>query len=239
MTDTTRPDGRRPDELRPIEIQRHFLRHVPGSVLVSFGDTRVIVTAIAEERVPPFRLASGHGWLTAEYGMLPASTNTRKDRKTGGREKEIQRLVGRSLRVVVDLAALGPRTITVDCDVIQADGGTRTASITGASVALADCLSGLVAQGLLAPDAKVLREPVAAVSVGIVRGVPVLDLPYVEDSTAEVDLNVVMTAGGRFVEVQGTAEAEPFTAEQLQQMLALAQGGITQLIGMQRDALAR
>ena len=237
MTDTIRHDGRRPDELRPISIQRHFLRHVPGSVLVSFGDTRVIVTALAEERVPPFRLASGEGWVTAEYGMLPASTNTRKDRKAGGREKEIQRLIGRSLRAVIDMGALGPRTITIDCDVIQADGGTRTASITGASVALTDCLAGLVKQGLLAA-AKVLREPVAAVSVGVVNGVPVLDLPYVEDSAAEVDLNVVMTGGGRFVEVQGTAETEPFTAEQLQQMLTLAQNGISQLVQIQRDALA-
>lgn len=234
-----RIDGRAADALRPVAIMRRYLKRVPGSVLVQFGDTHVLVTAIAEEKVPPFRSDGVSGWVTAEYAMLPGSTSTRKDRRTGGREKEIQRLIGRSLRAIVDFTALGPRTITVDCDVIQADGGTRTAAITGAYVALADCVADLKTRGLVAPEAGVLRDRVAAVSVGLVDGVAVLDLCYAEDSAADVDFNVVMTGSHKFVEVQGTAESDPFSADQLQELLRLGQHGITELLAHQQRALVQ
>jgi ribonuclease PH len=235
-----RPSGRRPDQLREVRIQRGFTRHAEGSVLVCFGDTQVICTASVEERVPGFRRGSGEGWVTAEYGMLPRSTHTRMDReaargKQSGRTQEIQRLIGRSLRAVCDLKLLGERTIQIDCDVIQADGGTRTAGITGAYVALADAVAGLMARGLL--TASPLRDHVAAVSVGVVQGVPVLDLDYVEDSACDTDMNVVMTGGGGFVEVQGTAEGAPFERATLDAMLGLASDGIARLVGLQRDAL--
>ena len=235
-----RPSGRRPDQLREVRIQRGFTRHAEGSVLVCFGDTQVICTASVEERVPGFRKGSGEGWVTAEYGMLPRSTHTRMDReaargKQSGRTQEIQRLIGRSLRAVCDLKLLGERTIQIDCDVIQADGGTRTAGITGAYVALADAVAGLMARGLL--SASPLRDHVAAVSVGVVQGVPVLDLDYVEDSACDTDMNVVMTGSGGFVEVQGTAEGAPFERATLDAMLGLASVGIARLVGLQRDAL--
>ena len=235
-----RPSGRRPDQLREVRIQRGFTRHAEGSVLVCFGDTQVICTASVEERVPGFRKGSGEGWVTAEYGMLPRSTHTRMDReaargKQSGRTQEIQRLIGRSLRAVCDLKLLGERTIQIDCDVIQADGGTRTAGITGAYVALADAVAGLMARGLL--SASPLRDHVAAVSVGVVQGVPVLDLDYVEDSACDTDMNVVMTGSGGFVEVQGTAEGAPFERATLDAMLGLASAGIARLVGLQRDAL--
>jgi len=237
-----RPGGRRPDELRPVRIQRGFTRHAEGSVLVEFGDTRVLCTASVEERVPPFLKESGRGWVTAEYGMLPRSTNTRTDReaargKQSGRTQEIQRLIGRSLRAVVDLASLGQRTIQIDCDVLQADGGTRTAAITGGFVALHDALSWLKAKSLL-PQWP-LRDFVAAVSVGVFRGVPVLDLDYAEDSACDTDMNVVMTGASGFVELQGTAEGAPFSREQADAMLALAGRGIADLIGHQRRALGK
>jgi ribonuclease PH len=237
-----RPSGRRPDELRPIRIQRGFTRHAEGSVLVQFGDTHVLCTASVEERVPPFLKDSGRGWVTAEYGMLPRSTNTRTDReaargKQSGRTQEIQRLIGRSLRGVVDLRALGPRSIQIDCDVLQADGGTRTAAITGAFVALHDALSWLKGKGLL--ERIPVRDFVAAVSVGMFQAVPVLDLDYAEDSACGTDMNVVMTASGGFVELQGTAEGAPFTRAQADAMLALAERGIAQLIEHQRRALAQ
>ena len=231
-----RHDGRRPDQLRPVSITRDYLRHPEGSVLVEFGDTKVICTASIEEKVPPFLKGKGQGWVTAEYGMLPRSTDTRTSReRTGpsGRSQEIQRLVGRSLRGVVEMAKLGERTVWVDCDVIQADGGTRTASITGSFIALADALA-TVTKAAAAP---LLRDCVAAISVGIVAGVPVLDLDYAEDSTADVDMNVVMTGAGAFVEVQGTAEHTPFPKERLDEMLALAAGGISRLVALQRRAL--
>ena len=233
-----RHDGRRPDQLRPIVITRDYLRHPEGSVLVEFGDTRVICTASLEDKVPPFLKGQGQGWVTAEYGMLPRSTTTRSSReRTGpsGRSQEIQRLVGRSLRVVVDMAKLGERTIWVDCDVIQADGGTRTAAITGSFVAAADAIGTLVRAGV--PVGSVIRDCVAAVSVGIVGGRSLLDLDYLEDSTAEVDMNVVMTGAGGFVEVQGTAERTPFAKERLYQLLTLAGAGIGHLVGLQRRAL--
>ena len=237
-----RPGGRRPDELRPVRIQRGFTRHAEGSVLVEFGDTRVLCTASVEERVPPFLKESGRGWVTAEYGMLPRSTNTRTDReaargKQSGRTQEIQRLIGRSLRAVVDLASLGQRSIQIDCDVLQADGGTRTAAITGAFVALHDALTWLKGKGLLTQWP--LRDFVAAVSVGIFQGTPVLDLDYAEDSACGTDMNVVMTAGGGFVELQGTAEGAPFSRAQADAMLALAERGIAELIGHQRRALGK
>ena len=237
-----RPSGRRPDQLREVRIQRGFTRHAEGSVLVCFGDTQVICTASVEERVPGFRKGSGEGWVTAEYGMLPRSTHTRMDReaargKQSGRTQEIQRLIGRSLRAVCDLKLLGERTIQIDCDVIQADGGTRTAGITGAYVALADAVAGLMARGLL--TASPLRDHVAAVSVGVVQGVPVLDLDYVEDSACDTDMNVVMTGSGGFVEVQGTAEGAPFERATLDAMLGLASAGIARLVGLQRDALKK
>jgi len=233
-----RQHGRRPDQLRPVSITRDFLLHPEGSVLVEFGDTKVICTASIEDKVPPFLKGKGQGWVTAEYGMLPGSTDTRSLReRTGpsGRSQEIQRLVGRSLRAVVDMGKFGERTIWVDCDVIQADGGTRTAAITGAFVAVADALGTLVKPG--AVPSSFVRDCVAAVSVGIVGGAPVLDLDYAEDSTADVDMNVVMTGGGAFVEVQGTAEHTPFAKEGLDELLALATAGIGRLIGLQRRAL--
>ena len=233
-----RHDGRRPDQLRPVAVVRDYLRHPEGSVLVTFGHTKVICTASVEDKVPPFLRGRGQGWVTAEYGMLPRSTNTRTSReRTGpsGRSQEIQRLVGRSLRAVVEMAKLGERTIWVDCDVIQADGGTRTAAITGAFIAVADAIGTLVKAGTLAGSP--VRDSVAAISVGVVGQRAVLDLDYIEDSTAEVDMNVVMTGAGTFVEVQGTAEQTPFAKERLDEMLALAGGGIARLIALQRRAL--
>jgi len=233
-----RHDGRLPDQLRAIALVRDYLRHPEGSVLVTFGDTKVICTASIEDRVPPFLKGQGKGWVTAEYGMLPRSTNTRTAReRTGasGRSQEIQRLVGRSLRAVVEMGKLGERTIWVDCDVIQADGGTRTAAITGAFVAVADAIGTLVRAGTL-PGSPV-RDCVAAISVGMVGRRAVLDLDYVEDSTAEVDMNVVMTGAGAFVEVQGTAEQTPFAKERLDELLALASAGIGRLVALQRRAL--
>ena len=237
-----RPSGRRPDALRPVRLTRGFTRHAEGSVLVEFGDTRVLCTASVEDKVPSFLRGQGKGWLTAEYGMLPRATHTRSDReaargKQSGRTQEIQRLIGRSLRAVVDLAALGPRTIQVDCDVLQADGGTRTASITGAFVALHDAISFLRNKRLL--SAEPIRDHVAAVSVGIFNGVPVLDLDYAEDSACGTDMNVVMTGAGRFVEVQGTAEGEPFSRAEADALLALAERGIAELVIHQKEALAR
>lgn len=237
-----RPSGRVPAQLRPITITRHFTKHAEGSVLVAFGDTKVICTASLEDGVPRFLRGSGEGWVTAEYGMLPRSTGSRMDReaakgKQGGRTVEIQRLIGRSLRAAMDLKQLGEYTITIDCDVIQADGGTRTASITGACVALADALNTLRERGKLAADAQPMRQLVAAVSVGVVAGEPVLDLDYAEDSTAETDMNIVMTEDGGFVEIQGTAEAAPFSSQELEAMLALGRTGTTALFNAQRAAL--
>jgi ribonuclease PH len=231
-TDLFRPSGRTPCQMRAVSLERRFTKHAEGSVLVCFGDTKVLCTASVEERVPGFLKGRGSGWVTAEYGMLPRSTHTRSDReaakgKQGGRTLEIQRLIGRSLRAVTDLRALGERSITIDCDVLQADGGTRTASITGACVALADALFGLKRSGLI--ESNPLRESVAAVSVGIWKGVPVLDLDYLEDSGCDTDMNVVMTDTGGIVEVQGTAEAAPFSRAQLDELLLLASQGISQL----------
>ncbi len=235
-----RPSGRRPEELRPISIERNFTRHAEGSVLISIGDTRVICTASIESGVPRFLRGKGSGWLTAEYGMLPRSTGSRMDReatrgKQGGRTIEIQRLIGRSLRAAIDLDALGEYTVKIDCDVIQADGGTRTASITGACVALVDAITAMRSNKLINTDP--LLGMVAAVSVGVYQGVPVLDLDYPEDSNAETDMNVVMTAQGGFIEVQGTAESTPFSAGHLSNMLALAEQGIEQLVVAQKAAL--
>ncbi len=234
--------GRTPQQLRPITITRHFIKHPEGAVLIEFGDTRVICAASIEETVPPFLRGKGTGWVTAEYSMLPRATHTRSPReaakgKQSGRTLEIQRLIGRSLRAVTDLTKLGERTIYLDCDVIQADGGTRTASITGAYLALADAVAALLSKGLIAENP--LKEAVAAISVGIVDGEALLDLEYQEDSAAEVDMNFVMTSSGRFVEVQGTAEAEPFTLEQMDAMRGLAMQGISQLFLHQQEALAR
>ncbi len=235
-----RPSRRKPDELRPIAIDRHYTRHAEGSVLVAFGDTRVICTASVEEGVPGFLRGRGRGWVTAEYGMLPRATHTRTDReaargKQSGRTQEIQRLIGRSLRAVTDLEKLGERTVKLDCDVIQADGGTRTASVTGAFVALYDAVGTLLERGVLAQSP--IRDFVAAASVGLFEGVPVLDLDYAEDSDCETDMNVVMTGSGGFVEVQGTAEGEPFSAAQMDALLALARRGIAELIAKQKAAL--
>ena len=237
-----RPSGRTPDQLRKLAITRGYTRHAEGSVLIECGDTRVICTASIEEKVPPFLKGKGQGWLTAEYGMLPRSTNTRSDReaargKQSGRTQEIQRLIGRSLRAVTSLERLGERTIQIDCDVIQADGGTRTASITGAFVALHDAISHLKKNGLIAETP--ILDFVAAVSVGIYQGVPVLDLDYPEDSSCDTDMNVVMTGKGGMVEVQGTAEGAPFSRKELDALLALAEGGIGQLIAAQKAALAK
>lgn len=235
-----RHDGREAGSLRKITISRNYIKHAEGSVLVEFGDTKVICTASVEESVPPFLRGKGSGWVTAEYSMLPRATHTRSPReaakgKIGGRTHEIQRLIGRSLRAVVDMAALGERCIHIDCDVIQADGGTRTASITGAWVALADAVQGLIDREMVATNP--LREAVAAVSVGMVANEAVLDLDYAEDSAAEVDMNFVMTSSQRFVEIQGTAEAEPFTLEQMEAMRSLALTGIRRLLTLQQEAL--
>ena len=232
----------RPQEaLRPVRFHRNFTRHAEGSVLVEMGFTRVLCTASVEEKVPPFLKGKGRGWVTAEYGMLPRATHTRGAReaasgKQSGRTQEIQRLIGRSLRSITNLEALGERQVTIDCDVLQADGGTRCASITGAMVALADAVAVLRKQGVIAQDP--IRDFVAAVSVGIVDGAVLLDLDYAEDSSGATDMNVVMTGSGRFVEVQGTAEGEPFTREQLSKLLDVASHGIAQLIAAQRSALA-
>ncbi len=236
-----RPSQRAPDEMREVRITRNYTMHAEGSVLIEFGNTRVLCTASVEDRVPPWLRGQGKGWVTAEYGMLPRATGERTPREAsrgrqGGRTLEIQRLIGRSLRAVVDLEKLGERVITVDCDVIQADGGTRTASITGGWVALADAIRHLQASGEL--DADPLTGQVASVSVGIWQGTPVLDLDYAEDSTAETDMNVVMDDKGRFIEVQGTAEGHPFTREELLSLLDLAEGGIFRLLEKQRAALA-
>ena len=241
MTDLLRPSGRAPDQLRPVTITRGFTRHAEGSVLVAFGDTRVLCTASVDNRVPPFLRGKGEGWVTAEYGMLPRATNTRNDReaargKQGGRTLEIQRLIGRALRACVDRGALGERTITLDCDVLQADGGTRTAAITGAYVALVDAVRWLQARKDLARDP--IHGAVAAVSVGIFRGVPVLDLDYAEDSACDTDMNVVMNDGGGFIELQGTAEGHAFRREELDAMLALATQGCNELFAAQQAALA-
>ncbi len=236
-----RPSGRNPDQLRPVQFTRRFTRHAEGSVLVEFGDTKVLCTATIENGVPGFLRNSGQGWITAEYGMLPRATHTRSAReaargKQSGRTQEIQRLIGRSLRSVVDMKALGERTVTIDCDVLQADGGTRTASITGGYVALADAIATLVKRRDLA--ASPLHGQVAAVSVGIVGGMPVLDLDYKEDAEAETDMNVVMNGGGAYVEVQGTAEGHAFRRHELDQLLNLAATGIGELLALQQQALA-
>jgi ribonuclease PH len=236
----TRPSGRAPDELRPIKITRRFTRHAEGSVLVEFGETRVLCTASVEETVPGFLRNKGQGWVTAEYGMLPRATHTRSGReaakgKQSGRTQEIQRLIGRALRAVVDLKGLGERTITLDCDVLQADGGTRTAAITGSYVALMDAVESLINRRLLKSNP--IHGQVAAVSVGIYAGVPVLDLDYDEDSAAETDMNVVMNNGGGFIEVQGTAEGHAFRREELDALLNLASTGIGQLLSRQLTAL--
>jgi ribonuclease PH len=233
-----RPDGRALDALRPVTITRRFLKHAEGSCLIEFGETKVICSASVEDRVPPFLRGSGKGWVTAEYSMLPRSTNTRTSRDTGkpnGRGIEIQRLIGRSLRSIVDLDAMGERTITLDCDVLQADGGTRTAAITGAYVALVDAFRWLTASRSL--KRVPITHALAAVSVGIVSHRDVLDLCYAEDSAAAVDMNVVMTSAGEFVEVQGTAEGLPFGRDRLNSLLDLAEGGIRSLIQVQKDAL--
>lgn len=231
-----RHDGRAPDSLRPVSITRGYTKHAEGSVLIEFGDTKVLCTASVLDKVPPHKKSSGEGWVTAEYGMLPRSTHTRSDReaargKQTGRTQEIQRLIGRALRSVVDLRKLGERTIHIDCDVIQADGGTRTASITGAYVALADAVAWLIAQGKLSNTPIV--DSVAAISVGVVEGVPLLDLDYSEDSNCDTDMNVVMTGQGGFVEIQGTAEGVPFSTEELNVLLALAHKGIRELTLLQ------
>jgi len=237
---TNRPSGREPRQLRAVRITRDFTMHAEGSVLVEFGNTKVLCTASVEETLPGFLRGKGQGWITAEYGMLPRSTHTRTAReaakgKQSGRTQEIQRLIGRSLRAITDLKALGERQITLDCDVLQADGGTRCASITGACVALHDAVNKLVAAGKL--PASPLRDFVAAVSVGIVGGVPVLDLDYEEDSSCDTDMNVVTTGSGGIVEVQGTAEGEPFSRAELEALLDLAQAGIAEIVDLQKGAL--
>ena len=242
MSDFERTQGRAADALRRVQIQRGYTRHAEGSVLVSFGDTRVLCTASVEDKVPPHQRGSGQGWVTAEYGMLPRATHTRGDReaargKQGGRTLEIQRLIGRSLRACVDRRALGERTITLDCDVIQADGGTRTAAITGAYVALCDAVAVLRKRGDL--KAEPILGAIAAVSVGVYRGTPVLDLDYAEDSGCDTDMNVVMNDGGGFIEVQGTAEGHAFRREELDAMLTLAAKGVAELVAHQRAALGK
>jgi ribonuclease PH len=236
-----RTGARAADALRPVHLQRRYTRHAEGSVLVAFGHTQVLCTASVDEKVPPHKRGSGEGWVTAEYGMLPRATHTRGDReaargKQSGRTQEIQRLIGRSLRSVFDLSALGERSILIDCDVLQADGGTRTAAITGAFVAAHDAVTWLMAQGRI--QRSPIRDFVAAVSVGVVEGTPLLDLEYVEDAACDTDMNVVMTAAGGFVEVQGTAEGQPFTRAEMDTMLALAGKGIGELVAAQRRALA-
>ncbi|WP_417664480.1 ribonuclease PH [Pseudidiomarina donghaiensis] len=236
-----RPSGRTAQQIRPVTITRNFTRHAEGSVLIEFGDTKVLCTASVDKSVPRFLKGKGQGWVTAEYGMLPRSTHSRMDReaargKQGGRTVEIQRLIGRSLRACVDMAALGENTITIDCDVLQADGGTRTASITGACVALVDALNWMRKEGIVKTNP--LKGLVAAVSVGMYKGNPVADLDYPEDSKAETDMNVVMTEAGKFIEVQGTAEGEPFSSEDMNAMLDLAKHAIRELMDLQKQALA-
>ena len=240
MTSFVRTSGRAADQLRPVRITRRYTMHAEGSVLIEFGNTKVLCTASVEEKVPPHKRGSGEGWVTAEYGMLPRATNTRGSReaakgKQSGRTQEIQRLIGRSLRAVFDLKKLGERTIQLDCDVIQADGGTRCASITGAYVAAQDAVSWLLARGLITESP--ILHPVAAVSVGIVGGAPVLDLDYVQDSSCDTDMNVVMTGAGHFVEVQGTAEGAAFSRTEMNRLLDLAEKGIGELIALQQQAL--
>lgn len=240
MQSAKRPSGRLPHQLRDVEIIRHYTKHAEGSVLVKFGDTHVLCTASVEERVPGFLKGKGQGWVTAEYGMLPRSTGSRMDReaakgKQSGRTQEIQRLIGRSLRAIIDLDKLGERSIQIDCDVIQADGGTRTASITGAYVALHDAVATLLKSGVI--SASPLIQGMAAISVGVYQGQPVLDLDYLEDSDCDTDMNVVMTADGSFVEVQGTAEGQPFSRDAMNAMLDLAAAGISQLINKQNEVL--
>ncbi|MFC3071666.1 ribonuclease PH [Shinella pollutisoli] len=237
-----RPSGRKTDQMRKVSFERNVSKHAEGSCLVKFGDTHVLVTASLEEKTPPWLRNSGKGWVTAEYGMLPRATGERMKReaaagKQGGRTQEIQRLIGRSLRAVVDLEALGERQITVDCDVIQADGGTRTASITGAWVALHDCLKWMETRGMIKVE-RVLRDHVAAISCGIFASQPVIDLDYLEDSAAETDANFVMTGGGGIVEIQGTAEGKPFTEEEFSGLLSLARAGIAELVDLQKQAVA-
>ena len=241
MTTFQRSGQRAADQLRPVRITRHYTMHAEGSVLIEFGNTKVLCTASVDEKVPPHKRGSGEGWVTAEYGMLPRATHTRSDReaargKQNGRTQEIQRLIGRSLRAVFDLKLLGERTIQLDCDVIQADGGTRTAAITGAFVAAQDAVNTLLVRGLI--PASPIRDAVAAVSVGIVQGTPLLDLEYVEDAGCDTDMNVVMTGSGGFVEVQGTAEGVPFSRTEMDRLLALAAKGIAELVAAQRAALA-
>ena len=242
MTDFVRSAGRAADQLRPVRITRHYTMHAVGSVLIEFGHTKVLCTASVQEKVPPHKRGSGEGWVTAEYGMLPRATHTRSDReaakgKQSGRTQEIQRLIGRSLRAVFDLKLLGERTIALDCDVIQADGGTRTAAITGAYVAAHDAVSTLLASGKLTQSPIVGQ--VAAISVGVVQGTPVLDLEYTEDSACDTDMNVVMTAAGHFVEVQGTAEGAAFTRHEMNRLLDLADKGVAELVALQNAALAQ
>ena len=239
---SSRPSQRANNELRKVEIIRHYTKHAEGSVLIKFGDTHVLCTASVEEKVPGFLKGKGQGWVTAEYGMLPRSTGSRMDReaakgKQSGRTQEIQRLIGRSLRAIIDLDKLGERSIQIDCDVIQADGGTRTASITGAYVALHDAISLLIKKGLLQESP--LKQAVAAISVGVFQGQPVLDLDYIEDSGCDTDMNIVMTASGGFVEIQGTAEGETFDRATMDAMLSLANDGINALISMQNKALSQ
>lgn len=242
MSTFERTQGRAADALRPITITRRYTKHAEGSVLVEFGETKVLCTASVEEKVPPHKKGSGEGWVTAEYGMLPRSTHSRSDReaargKQSGRTQEIQRLIGRSLRAVFDLSALGERTIQLDCDVIQADGGTRTAAITGAYVAAHDAVTWLMSQGKLSQSP--IRDAIAAVSVGIVEGTPLLDLEYIEDSACDTDMNVVMTGRGGFVEVQGTAEGATFSRAEMDRLLALADAGIRELVAAQKAALEK
>lgn len=237
----TRPNDRAPDALRPVQLTRGYTKHAEGSVLIAFGDTKVLCTASVEERVPPHKKGSGEGWVTAEYGMLPRATHTRSAReaakgKQTGRTQEIQRLIGRSLRSVFDLKKLGERTITIDCDVLQADGGTRTAAITGAFVAAHDAVATLLAKGQITETP--IRDHVAAISVGLLDGVALLDLEYVEDSACDTDMNVVMTGSGGFVEVQGTAEGTPFSRAEMDTLIALADAGIRDLVALQRQVLA-
>ncbi|MBV7431022.1 MULTISPECIES: ribonuclease PH [unclassified Acidovorax] len=240
MTPFVRTGGRAADQLRTVRITRHYTMHAEGSVLIEFGNTKVLCTASVEERVPPHKRGSGEGWVTAEYGMLPRATHTRNDReaargKQNGRTQEIQRLIGRSLRAVFDLKLLGERTLQLDCDVIQADGGTRTAAITGAWVAAQDAVNQLLASGKIAQSP--LVQPVAAISVGMVQGTPLLDLEYVEDVDCDTDMNIVMTGAGHFVEVQGTAEGVAFTRAEMDQLLALAEKGIAELVQLQQRSL--
>ena len=242
MTEMIRSGARAANQLRPVRITRHYTMHAEGSVLIEFGNTKVLCTASVEERVPPHKRGSGEGWVTAEYGMLPRATHTRSDReaargKQSGRTQEIQRLIGRSLRAIFDLKKLGERTIQLDCDVIQADGGTRTAAITGAFVAAQDAVNGLLKAGKITETP--INAAVAAISVGIVRGTPLLDLEYTEDSACDTDMNVVMTGAGHFVEVQGTAEGVAFSRTEMDQLLSLAEKGITELMDLQQHSLSK